>query len=517
MLHVLVADDEKNIRDGLKLLLDWEALGFSVDYEAASGDETLNIILDKKPDLVLLDIRMPGMIGIDVIKNSRERGFKGRFIIISGYSDFTYAKEAIRFGVENYITKPIDEDELEAAVIKIKDDVNAKNLEKTNLEDFKKKAKSTILLDLLHGIIPSVPMEELALTNSIYQVVIYENFSTKVNPQDYSFADLMRVTNQDNTSYEILSEDSLDIIILKGEFSISRFKDILNHYENEPPEKGSPLDGVFLAYGRIVTSPAELQLSFDDVRSLIKRRFFCREEQHTLGFEELPGRQVFNEEVSPERMRAFSQDFAGYLKAFNRRKTTETLMELENYLFNLRSDIKEIKIMLADMYLQIKENINSHYSSLSIPFPSNADIFTFIDSKNYLYEIITFLSEQFEMIMSAAGGSTRDSLFDDIIYYIDHNYRENLRLETISPLFGYNSAYLGKLFSKNVGENFNSYLDKVRITKSKELLEYSTMKVYEIAESVGYKNVDYFHKKFKKYEGVSPAEYRIKYEKQSEI
>lgn len=97
---------------------------------------------------------------------------------------------------------------------------------------------------------------------------------------------------------------------------------------------------------------------------------------------------------------------------------------------------------------------------------------------------------------------------DEVLYYIHHNYKENLKLENIAPLFGYSSSYLGKVFSKKLGINFNSYVDQVRIDEAKKLLSQEALKVYEIAEQVGYSNVDYFHKKFKKYEGTSPAEYR---------
>ena len=116
--------------------------------------------------------------------------------------------------------------------------------------------------------------------------------------------------------------------------------------------------------------------------------------------------------------------------------------------------------------------------------------------------------EQFEICMNSLGSPSSEGIMDNILHYINHNYTDNLKLETIAPLFGYNSAYLGKIFTKQVGESFNSYLDRVRIQHSKELLEKDQLKVYEIAERVGYKNVDYFHKKFKKYVGESPAEYR---------
>jgi two-component system response regulator YesN len=88
---------------------------------------------------------------------------------------------------------------------------------------------------------------------------------------------------------------------------------------------------------------------------------------------------------------------------------------------------------------------------------------------------------------------------------------ENIRLENIASLFGYNSSYLGKMFSLKLGESFNSYVDKVRIENSKELLMQKSLRIYEIAEKVGYQNTDYFYMKFKKNTGITPAEYRKKY------
>lgn len=112
------------------------------------------------------------------------------------------------------------------------------------------------------------------------------------------------------------------------------------------------------------------------------------------------------------------------------------------------------------------------------------------------------------MIVNATGRPSRDTILDDIIYYIDNNFRNNIKLEGIAPLFGYSSTYLGKIFNKTFGESFNCYVDHRKIEYSKELLKENRLKVYEIAEQVGYNNVDYFHKKFKKYTGMSPAEYR---------
>ena len=121
---------------------------------------------------------------------------------------------------------------------------------------------------------------------------------------------------------------------------------------------------------------------------------------------------------------------------------------------------------------------------------------------------ILYFNEQFDMIMRAIGSNSSASVFDDILNYINHNYASQLKLETLAPLFGYNSSYLGKLFTQKMGVRFNTYLDQVRIEKATELLDQTDMKIYEIAASVGYKNVDYFHQKFKASKNISPAEYR---------
>ena len=122
-MKVLIADDEAVVLEGLKYIIDWEALGFSICSQAKNGNETLEKLLKLSPDLVLLDIRMPGLTGIEIVQIAREKGFAGHFIILSGYSDFSYAQTAIKYGVDFYLTKPIDEDELENAVTTVRNQI----------------------------------------------------------------------------------------------------------------------------------------------------------------------------------------------------------------------------------------------------------------------------------------------------------------------------------------------------------------------------------------------------------
>ena len=517
METVLIADDEQNIREGLKYILDWKQIGFEIIGETANGDDTLSFILRQNPSLVLLDIRMPKMYGTEIIKIARENGFKGKFIILSGYSDFTYAQAAIRYGASFYLTKPIDEDELLASVSKVKKELEAEHSKLDNIQILKSKAKNVILHEIITGAYDSSvsksltenELEEMNLVADIYQVVIYEKFSKNPDDASYSFADLLKITNKGNHTFEHFKEDGNEVILLKGSFALSKFQNFLSHYEQNPPQPGSPLDSLFLAYGQPVNDLDKIYLSYEEASTLLQRRFFCIQGQHTLGFDELPEIQKQNLEITNEKADEYYNTLTEYLMAFNRKKVAETLFDLEEFVYNVKNDIVSVRLFLTDLYLRIKEKINHTYGSLEISFPTNGEAIDHIENCHYLYEIILFISEQTEKVFNASGNSSKSTnILDDIFYYIDHNFQNNIKLENIAPLFGYNSAYLGKIFTKTAGESFNSYIDHKRIDHSKELLKENRLKVYEISEKVGYKNVDYFHKKFKKYVGVSPAEYR---------
>jgi len=518
MYKVLIVDDEEFIRNGLRCILDWEEEGFEICGDAGNGEVALQMIQKLQPDLVLMDIRMPKVTGLEVVKYCFEQELPCKFIIISGFSDFKYAQEAIRYGVENYLTKPIDEDELLPTIRQVKAALDEKYRNINHLEHIRLKAKDAILHDIVAGsedleaLLSGNDIDQLELNADIYQIVIYENFSQSKDSPTYSFADLLRVTNRGEHTFNYFEEDHKKVILLKGEYGLSRFNDFLKHYQgNNPPQKGSPMDTLFLAYGRPVDSLTEVHLSYQDALTLIRRRFFCIHGQHTLGYDELPDMSTNTNRISPEYLQETTNYLVGYLQTFNRNNVAKTLYQLEEYLYNVVNDISEVKLFLTDLYLQVKERISVLYPNSTIPFSGNTAVINIIESKHYMYEIIQFLSEQFEMIMNATGNPSRSNIIDDILYYIEHNYQNNIKLETIAPLFGYNSAYLGKIFSKTVGENFNSYIDHMRIEHSKEMLLNNAYKVYEIAEKVGYRNVDYFHKKFRKYVGESPAEYRKKY------
>lgn len=508
-MNVLIADDESDVREGLKYIVDWNELGFHICGEAKNGEEALQNILKLQPDLVLLDIKMPLLSGLEVVKEAKAHDFTGKFIILSGYSDFTYAQTAMRHGVDFYLTKPIEEDELEHAVVSIYNTIKEERKHRSTLYQYREKARDTIIQDIFldKAEYHTLDTQDLNLNANVYQVVLHQNYNQDNFQTLWDFSSLIRVTNQDHNSLDSTTINGYNFVLLKGEFAIHRFEDLLNHY-NRNLQKGSPLDSLFLTYGRKVYQLSQIHYSYEDALSLSKRRFFCDQNQHVLGYQQLPKWEDLSLPLSWDEMREYTKNIPDYIQTHNRTLIAETLKTLEEKLYYSTESVTSIKHFLADVFIQIKSEITNTFHTIEVPFPANATMIDLIEKKYYLYEIIQLFFDQFEICMNAVGSLSRESVLDDIVLYIKRNYRENLKLESIAPLFGYNSSYLGKIFSKKVGESFNSYVDHVRIDKSKELLKDPMLKVYEISEQIGYKNVDYFHKKFKKYVHMSPGEYR---------
>ncbi len=515
MYKVLIADDESIIRRGLKSIIDWKASGFEICAEAANGSEALHFIEENPVDLILMDIKMPKLHGLDALKAAREAGFTGKFIILSGFSDFHYAQTAIPYGIVSYLTKPVDIDALLAALLKAKQELDAEATLHEKNQIYASIAREGILRDLMSGKIASSEIHpatavELGLDQDIYQVITYEKYSYNLDDVSYNFTDLLRVTNIRDTACDSLLIGTSNVLLLKGKSAIDKFNNVIGHYEKElPPEKNSPLDSIFITCGRTVCDLSGIALSYSDAVTLLEHRFFCDESQHVMTPESAPkptGSHAYADRESI--LGEYTDLFVGHIQSFNRNRIAESLTSLRSDLYHAPFSIDEEKNLLIDLYLRIKEKLFSLYPASQIPFIANSEAVHCITHSYYLYEIITFLSEQFDMIMSTIGYASKDSIIDDIVHYIDHNYSENITLEKISPLFGYNSSYLGKIFNKKMNVNFNTYLDQIRIEHSKDLLKNSSLQVYRIAEAVGYRNVDYFHIKFKKYTGSSPAEYR---------
>lgn len=499
MFRILVVDDEEPVRRGIQDLLDYNALGFTVCAEAANGKQALEQIGRLQPDVVFLDIRMPGMSGLEVLRAAREGGFRGKVVMISGYPNFSYAQEAIRYGVQGFLTKPVDGRELEKLLLEFKADMTKQASTNSAAQHYRQKAHASLIRELLMGQLPPDGGKSLGLDASRYQVVLWDTLA----PDLPSLPERLSIVGHPN-AYDQVELPSGNALLLKGGALIHQLEALLLRNEST----GTELDGLFLACADPVDSLEQVPDAFRQAQQLQERRFFCPQGAHVLRSDTL---SLIPEHVLPldaALTQHYSTRLLDCLYAFQRRALMETLQQLQAKLTGSGNSAGEVKLFLADLYLQIKEMMCRNNPEHAILFYTNATIIHTVQHAAFLHDIILFLAGRLEMIMNATGSPNRDSVLDDVLHYIRHNYAGNITLEAIAPLFGYNRSYLGKIFAEKTGQSFNSYVDLVRIERAKELLLSSNAKVYSIAEQVGYKNVDYFHIKFRKIAGQSPAQFR---------
>jgi len=508
MLKLYIADDEEIVRQGLKKIIDWEEHGFELCGEAGNGLQAYNDIRHLDPDLVLLDIRMPKLEGLDLASQLREEGFAGRIIILSGYSEFRYAQEAIRCDVDSYLTKPIDEDELLKLAIEIRQTLQKKKLHTEHVSYYQEKAKHRILEEMIGEERPSLAslkysIGDLNLQADLYQVLIIEARSLEIDPFYLLCEDLKIPVNSNYV--EQLKSDNYQVVLLKGEFVIGRFLAFVSRIDL------SSKKNYFIATGHGVTGLNDIYFSYHEALAVYERRFFMNEGLFYAGKEELPPNDSLVNLITAKESRSIGSDLYELIKLHHTKDLKDRLESLKDELLVSKNSPDSVKSLLSGIYLNIVHEFRKNYGSYNLTFLTNTEIIRKIHEYNYLNHIFVFFESELLRMVNTISSVGSDNIVDEIIDYIKYHYEEDIKLKTLAPKFGYNSSYLGKIFTRKIGTGFNDYLHKTRTDVAKHLLLNKKYKVYEVSQIVGYKNVDYFHLKFKQFCSCTPNEYRIEH------
>ncbi len=501
MYQVMIIDDEMIVREGIKNLIPWEDYNFEICQEGIDGKDGLKKVLDYAPDLVLVDVKMPGLSGIELIREAKKSGFEGKFIILTGYSDFEFAKSAISLGVRAYLLKPIDEDELLENVIEVVAELDAKK----NLDDYytlsELKARQEVLYRLL---LYTEDKESLRKEIKLYGMDFkYHNFCVAVLKYKDGYAD--NSLNQDKIDGMLKEIGQVDkvtvdeklVLICKGQGYEDVLRVLLKNNERMKKRFG---EGFFITVGHNVANWEDIHFSYECARLLSEYEFLFKDKDG-VGIEVLNNCTIREADNFYERL-------LSYIEIGDTNSIKNVVMEMKDFFRGKLLKEWEIKVQLV-------HNMSLLYSMLEKRYELNKDtiqsykIFTEgikgAYSLNGLMELVlSFCLEAAERLSL----SLAENVAKRMVAYMEKNYAQDLKLEGMAKLFNYNSAYLGKIFKKEIGENFNNILDSIRIKNAKRLLQETDLKVYQISEQVGYGNIDYFYSKFKKYVGISPKEFK---------
>lgn len=499
MLKVLLVDDEPNVRHGVKMMIPWEELGLEVIGEAEDGDEGLSKILSLKPDIVIADVKMPGMSGIKMIEAANKNGYGGKCLILSGYSDFAYAKEAMSLGVKGFILKPVDEDELIEALKNLKEEIGTEKKNKAAIRKGSKYMNEQLVRALLLG-------DDSVIGRSSLSAYCYDCYDAAIiSPaedmdQDEKLLLLESVKNRLEacSDVDIISPEfrsGITAVLFKG----WKRKKLLDFFA----ELNKDLFGkIFVTVGNTVTCPEDIRLSYLDADGLLKNRFMYVH----CGI--VTSETVIDGSDGEGQISDIVGKLYAYVEINDTDKLSEALEQLRQALCGSSYTPERIKVLCITAAMDIKNRLIKNIGDKKTEQFINDEFIAKIGETSSLFDIIEMLRSTLCDLSCTYFGRTTKSTMERVVQYIQSNYSRELRLEQLANIFGYNSAYLGKVFHQYTGENFNNYLDRIRITEAKRLLLLNEYKVYEVAEMVGYSNINYFHNKFKKYVGVSPLSYK---------
>ncbi len=516
MHKVLIVDDEIFVRKGLINLLNWSSLQYEIIGEAENGAQALPLIEQMQPDLVIVDIRMPVLDGLGLIRQvNEEGGHQPVFIILSGYPDFSYAQQAFRYNVSDYILKPVNEQELTTTLLRIANTLNQKQLLLMTRE---KPLDEIIIESLIQGEPDEQVMGQIAHTLDLplsapYAYVIVE-IQDMLPHREIDYLHPLQTLLQRH--YQLEGQSLLIHARANNQYG----------YIVPPARLDEPIDSERTAYMRLLHS-LENHLSIDvalfvgnkvdQLKSIVHSRTNadeCLKYRFAAGFdgifmaadlltlplyyfdidEELHSKLIYEIEANHED--GYRNAIDAIFLAFQERHfapgavantVRRSMIAAINIIRQLEGTEEEL------VWLEELLNWQAKYRNL--------------DQLKQVF--MNFVEEASEYIAKLRAGKSEGNI-ERVKKYIDGHYRENIYLKGIAAEFHMNPIYLGQLFRKNYGMYFNEYVLTLRIEEAKRLLRQTKKRMYEIAEMVGFQNADYFATQFEKLEKMTPTDYRNK-------
>ncbi|WP_416151391.1 response regulator transcription factor [Salipaludibacillus sp. HK11] len=521
MYKVLLVDDEVYVRKGLKKFVDWAGCGFEVVSEVGNGEDAYNIIEDVEPDLVITDIKMPVVDGLELIENVNDRlEKKTNFIIISGFNDFTYAQKAVRFGVFDFVLKPIDQGEMETTLHKLSEKLDEEEIENTSKQNFllEQMFEKSINGNVKESDAPKWS-KALGIDQSEY---LY-----------YLILELNHTMDSDNKTFD--DDKSLETVVKKTIAKLGGGTENIVLYKHQGQGKvlGIMITSDHLKYYNGDIEAFSSQLAKDVSRKASKK------------ITVFTGSKVSNL-ISLHKSFETANSIRGYkyllcdADAISYDKATDIPIhynKLNNKLYvSLMEQIEENNISGIEKSIELtfKEFQEKNFAPRAVETTINHCVYGIIERinnmngderkiesleqmiewENYNLTLIelkkmfqTFIIEGSFLIHELRKENRQGDIYK-IKAYVEKNYHENISLKSIAGKFFMNPVYMGQLFKKTFGVFFKDYLLELRIEEAKKLLRQTNMRVYEIADEIGFGSTDYFVTRFEKINKMTPTEYR---------
>lgn len=512
MMNVLLVDDEPWVIEGLRTMVNWTDYGFQVCGEASNGPDAFRMIQELEPELVLTDINMPVISGLELIERAnRVMARPPKFIILSGYDNFNYALTAIHQRVAEYLLKPIDEEEIEMVLFRLREKI----VEELEAEQSQSRMHFLLVNNLLNRLIQGEDSEQL----------IHQTAHALLLPDDALLRCVLIEASGDTSDLRrrvpkyfaetsgCIFEDSLGrmgLLLPDDKFSFCRVHELAVQFHNElTDELNEPVIITISSALPGIGAVRELYMQALEVNKC-KR---CQGKDGVYHFRELPqdgipGHQAADKFKQLPELAATAE--AGKIHS----AVEEALASITEGLPDLKyamAHVAELELNLCRRIGEMKGDPDAFIKKVQDEYGSIGSFETYSSLKKYVLELCLQAAEALAQLEAQNENNT---IFH-VIQYVDREYRRKLQLQDLAKMFHMNATYLGQLFKKETGKPFNDYLNDKRIEEAKRLLKRTQMKISEIALQVGYPNTDYFISKFKCKTGMLPSVYKQESERKT--
>lgn len=523
LYNVLLVDDEEMILEGLTQVIHWEALGFGIAGTASHGREALALLQTRPIDLVLTDIRMPFIDGIELIRKVSGQYPGVKTVIVSGYGDFEYARQAIQYGAAGYLLKPTQQDELHELLAKIKDQLDEERALRANAVEARKYAENQAKYSLesaVRELIQYNGKEAAAQVGRMapqrhYGICLIKDF------RDGNMPVFSKVINELNFK-QLLPSDWIHVLLKNDGFVVLFFACDSAHNPLQPllkgilaaiRESGKPLLYEPLLFATEAYPFGGLQQVHQVYKQSLERLEYT--------FYATDGIiRVLPEEASsvPEAETARSaagmgdgeiREFVNNLLLSDRPEaarhlTDELIAGLKAGFYSASAIRQTVSGVLEQLRKAFAEYVAQGSEINLFDLGRLPGIYTFERLDVFLKDSILRFTQMLQ--------EHHINYFTRLIYlvykYVDEHYRDNIKLDDVAKTVNLSTTYFCYVFKKETGLTFIDYLIRYRLEKSKQLLAETNLKLYEIAERVGYRDVRHYTKQFKRMYRMRPGEFR---------
>lgn len=529
-MNLLIVEDEPRLRTNLAHDIPWEDHGIEVAGLAASGEEALQMFDRKKPDIMLLDIQMTGMNGLDLARRISAKDRLVKLIVLSGHDNFEYAREAMELGITKYLLKPAGDKEILEAVLQAAEELR-EQLDRLHHESLLREKwnehlpylRESFLANWLQG--KNSPQEiETRSRDLMLDIARGKKYAVAIVDMDPPFGEEAESLDTDNSqlqmSLKYICQENVDkgtewvtidsygstVIVFTADETCGR--EAFVHHVNASVGKLLGIVGECLkssasaGISGISDKPADLHKLYEQAREALRKRIVY-------------GNAIavtYQDRFEPKPIVTFYPDLERELEIAidtgNSAKCAEALGELWRLIMETSDSVDEADeglLYFTSLFVRLIHQRGCSVREVAgadLPYLQNLRLFS---TKDQVYDCLNRILRNFIEHLEQKRGAAGHRMVLAVLEMIENGMQEELSLHTVSERLFINPSYLSRLFKKETGKSFSTYVLERKMNQAKEALLRGA-KVYEAAGSVGYRDVSYFTKVFRKFWGVTPKE-----------